>query len=339
MALKSFRDRNRVAVGVITLVVLAAVVAGTFLAGALGLFERGYAVTAVLADAGGLRGGEDVRVAGVRSGEVTGVRADYARGRVVISMRVDEQVRLGRGARAEVTLSNLLSGRYVRLSGPAAPPYLDELPEASRSIPIARTSTPVLVNDALDDTTRFVRGLDAGAVDRLLGELARVEPVARGRIESLLGNVGELSELIDESAPDLRALLAGGERIVDVLDAKDREIGRLAAAVRAVLGELRLRRDELRALLGDGSDLVDRTSELIRRHERGLAAVVDDVSAVAGRLESQREPLNSLLAWAGPTFSGLAATGGRGEWLDAIATGLGPLDPELLGLLRPRGAR
>ncbi|MFF4614730.1 MlaD family protein [Nonomuraea jabiensis] len=333
MALKSFRDRNRIVVGLVSLATLTAILVGTFLVGNLGLLEGGYSMSGVFVDSGGLRTGNDVRVAGVRVGKVTEVRADYARGDVVVTWKVDDGVRLGRGTRADIALSNLLGGRYVKLTGPVTAPYLDQLPEAQRRIPVTRTGVPTLINDAIKDATRLVQRLDTDAVDDLLTELDKVDLGKRGRITRLLRNIGDLSDTISKSEPQLQRLIDNGTRIMNVLEKKDRQLARLIDAIGVMLAELRRRREELRTLLGDGSDLVRSTTKLINEHEKTLVQVLDDNAAITTRLSGSNKQFNSLLAWAGPTFSGLSTMGGQGPWLEAIATGLGPINPEVLAAI------
>ncbi|MEV6033195.1 MlaD family protein [Nonomuraea sp. NPDC052116] len=333
MALKSFRDRNRIVVGLVSLATLAAILVGTFLVGNLGLLEGGYSMSGVFVDSGGLRTGNDVRVAGVRVGKVTEVRADYAQGDVVVTWKVDDGVRLGRGTRADIALSNLLGGRYVKLTGPVTAPFMDQLPEGQRRIPVTRTGVPTLINDAIKDATRLVQRLDTDAVDDLLTELDKVDLGKRGRITRLLRNIGDLSDTISKSEPQLQRLIDNGTRIMDVLEKKDRQLARLIDAIGVMLAELRRRRAELRTLLGDGSDLVRSTTKLINEHEKTLVQVLDDNAAITTRLSGSNKQFNSLLAWAGPTFSGLSTMGGQGPWLEAIATGLGPINPEVLAAI------
>ncbi|MFC7587330.1 MlaD family protein [Nonomuraea antimicrobica] len=142
MAGRSFRDRDKHAVGLVSLATLAAVLVGTFLVGSLGLLEGGYTVSGVFTDSGGLRTGNDVRVAGVRVGEVTEVRADYAQGQVVVTWRVDDGVRLGRGTRADITLSNLLGGRYVKLTGAVSPRTSTSSPRPGGASPCSGPACP-----------------------------------------------------------------------------------------------------------------------------------------------------------------------------------------------------
>ncbi|MFI6388484.1 MlaD family protein [Nonomuraea sp. NPDC050540] len=333
MALKSFRDRNKIVVGLVSVAVLGSLLVATFLVGSLGLLEGGYTMSGTFTDSGGLRGGQDVRVAGVRVGEVTEVSADYAQGHVVVTWRVDSDVRLGRTTRADIALSNLLGGRYLRLTGPVAAPFMDQLPEGQRRIPVERTGTPTLINDAVKDATRLVKALDTDAVDALLTELGKIDTSERGRITRLLKNIGDLSDTISESEPQLRKLLDNGTRIMDLLEKKDKQLARLIDAIEIMLNELRGRRNELRTLLGDGSDLVQSTTKLINEHEKALVQVLDDNGAITTRLNASNQEFNKLVAWIGPTFSGLATMGGQGPWIEAIATGLGPINPEVLGAI------
>lgn len=333
MALKSFRDRNKIVVGLVSMAVLGSVLVATFLVGSLGLLEGGYTMSGVFTDSSGMRSGQDVRVAGVRVGEVTEVRADYAQGNVVITWRVDSDVRLGRDTRADIALSNLLGGRYIKLTGPVAAPFIDQLPEDQRRIPVTRTGVPTLINDAVKDATRLVQKLDTKAVDDLLTELGKIDTSKRGRITRLLKNVGDLSDTISKSEPELQKLLDNGTKIMDLLERKDKQLARLIDAIEVMLNELRARRNELRTLLGDGSDLVQSTTRLINEHEKTLVQVLDDNSAITTRLNTSNKDLNGLLAWAGPTFSGMATMGGQGPWIEAIATGLGPINPEVLGAI------
>jgi phospholipid/cholesterol/gamma-HCH transport system substrate-binding protein len=339
MAIKSFRDRNKIVVGLVSVATLGTILVVTFLVGNLGLLEGGYFMSGVFVDSGGVRTGNDVRVAGVRVGKVTEVRPDYSQGDVVVTWKVDSGVRLGRSTRADVALSNLLGGRYVKLTGPVAAPYMDQLPEEQRRIPMTRTGVPTLINDAVKDATKLVQKLDTDAVDDLLTELGKIDTSKRGRLTKLLKNIGDLSDTISKSEPQLQRLLDNGTKIMDVLEKKDKQLGRLIDAIAVMLDELRRRRKELRTLLGDGSDLVQSTTRLINEHEKTLIQVLDDNAAITTRLSGSDKKLNSLLAWAGPTFSGLSTMGGQGPWLEAIATGLGPINPEVLAALAKDSAK
>ena len=127
MALKSFRDRDPVVLGLVSVAVIALLLVAVFLTGSLGLLASRYTVTGVFTDTGGLHSGNDVKVAGIKVGEVTAVEPDFSRGTVLITWEVDSGVDLGPQTRAEARTSNILGGRYLRLTGPVAEPYLADL--------------------------------------------------------------------------------------------------------------------------------------------------------------------------------------------------------------------
>ncbi|GLZ14364.1 ABC transporter substrate-binding protein [Actinomadura sp. NBRC 104425] len=333
MALKSFRDRNRVAVGLVSMGTLLTLVVGVYLVGTRGLLQNRYTVTGVFADTGGLRSGDEVRVAGIRVGEVTAVDPDFARGRVLVTWKVDADVHLGPATRAEVEVANILGGRYLRLSGPVTTPYLADLPPERRRIPLDRTGTPTTVNDVLNLTTKTVTRLDTRSIDRIVSELGEVSERDRDRLGRALTDLAELAETVEESDPQIDKLLTNGERVLDLARSKDRQLSQLLTNVRIMLDELKRRRDELSTFLGSGGRTVTAMTRLIDQQQRRLISVIDDLNRTLGSLRPTTDDFNELLAWAGPTLSGLSAIGGRGPWLDVVATGLGPLSPEDLAEL------
>ena len=130
MALKSFRDRNRYVVGLVSLAVLGAVLAATFLVGTSGCSKAATTCPARSSTRAACAPATTSGSPGVRVGKVTEVRPDYGHGDVVVTWKVDDDVRLGRATRADITLSNLLGGRYVKLSGPVTAPISTSSPRA-----------------------------------------------------------------------------------------------------------------------------------------------------------------------------------------------------------------
>ncbi|MFB4319539.1 MlaD family protein [Actinomadura sp. 21ATH] len=339
MALGSFRDRNKVTVGLVSAGTLIALVLGVYLVGTRGLLQDRYTVTGVFAETGGLRSGDEVRVAGIRVGEVTSVEPDYARGEVLVEWKVDAEVDLGTATRAEVKVENVLGGRYLRLSGPVGTPHLAALPESRRRIPKDRTRVPSTVNDVLNTGTRTLARLDSRSINKIVTELEGVGEDDRHRLSSALTGLTRLAETVNESNPQIKRLLGGGDRILKVARAKDRQLSRLLTNVEAMLAELQFRRNELAAFLGSGDRTVRSMTTLIDRHQERLVKVIADLRATLGDLRPATGDLNDLLTWAGPTLSGLSGTGGYGPWLEVLATGLGPLSPRDLAQLAEAAPR
>lgn len=333
MAQLSFRDRNKITVGLVSLAVLTALVVGTFLAGQLGWLKPGYEMTGVFRDTGGLRAGMEVRVAGVRAGEIKSVQPDFRQAHVVVTWRVDNGIRLGRNTRAEIRMANLLGGRYLRLAGPVTAPYLHDLSEGERRIPLERTETPMLVGDAVKAATETVRGLDREALSKVIDQLSGITEGDRGRLKRTMQNLAALADTVSDAQPQISKLLDNGDRVLDLVQAKDRQLSQLVNAAQVMLAELRARRTELATFLGSGSATLGELSQLIEQHEDELVKVITDLNATMHEIDPATERLNEVLAWAGPTLVGLGSVAGNGPWLDATPSQVGWLTPEQLALL------
>ncbi|SEG81445.1 phospholipid/cholesterol/gamma-HCH transport system substrate-binding protein [Thermomonospora echinospora] len=333
MALKSFRDRNPAVVGVASLAAIALALVTVFLTGSLGLLEKRYTVTGVFAGTGGLHSGNEVRVAGVKVGEVTAVEPDFTRGIVLITWKVDHGVDLGPQTRAEITTANILGGRYLRLGGPVARPYLADLPEERRRIPQQRTRLPVTANDVVNSGATTLRQLDAKLVGDVIDKLGGISPQTRQRLTRALHDLARLADAVQESGPQLRELVSNSNRLLSLVRTKDAQLVRLARSIQALLDRLRDRQAELSVLLGSGSSAVTRISHLIDTQQQGLIDLMDDLSATVTRLTPRLDDMNTMLTWMGPALSGFASSNSYGPWVDAVGTQIGPLAPEDLARL------
>ena len=324
MALKSFRDRSPVAVGAVSLTLLAVTVTTAFLTGTLGLLADRYTMSGIFADTGGLNSGNDVQVAGVRVGKVSSVEPDFTGGRVVVTWKVDREVDLGPRTRAEIRTNNVLGGRYLRLSGPVAEPHMADVPEERRRVPRERTSTPTTVNDVLDSSTEALSGLDTETISKLLAQVDGISEQGRGRLGGALRNLSLLAETVNESDPQIRRLLADGNRLMELVDSKDRELSRLAANATVLLNQLRDRQAELSTLLGSGDRTVQSLSRLISTEQHELTSIVNDLGATMQTLEPQIADLNETLSRIGPTMAGFGALK-TGPFADVVFSQIGPL--------------
>jgi len=80
----------------------------------------GYEVKAEFLSVGGLTSGSDVRVGGVKIGSVTGLSLDQEDYLAVVTLSIDESVKLPTDTEISVVSDGLLGGRYVSLRpGPA----------------------------------------------------------------------------------------------------------------------------------------------------------------------------------------------------------------------------
>lgn len=306
----SFRDFNPVVVGIVAVVVGALGVSAAFVFGTVRPFESSYAVTAVFESTGGLKANAEVRLAGVDVGRVTGVRADFERGQVIVSMAIDEGIDLGPEMTAQISAATLLGGNYVRLEGRVEEPYLASLPsdDRRRRIPLDRTRAPVSLVQALSDTTSAVEAIDIDAVNQVLSELAGATDRNRDVVPRIIESLTTVGAAIAARDAELERLVANGRQISEALAARDDQIVALIDAAAVLLDTLQQRRDELAALLGSGSDAVVTLTETITEHRAAIDALLADAHVLLDGVGRNLSTINTTLAYAGPLFSLLANT-------------------------------
>ena len=339
----SWRDVNQLSLGLAAIVVIACLVTAAFSVGALDLFSHRYELSAVFPDSGGIKQGNDVRVAGVPVGEVTGIHPDFQAGQVIITFEVDEGIDLGPQTRAEIAAATLLGGYYIRLSGPVEEPHLESLPSSDprRRIPLKRTNTPVSLIGALGDTTTQIQTIDIDSVNTVLRELSGATHRNADVVPSLIESLTTVGAAVSAREAELRDLVGNASALTDVLADRDQEIVALVDAASVLLDRLQTRRDELATILGDGSDAVVTLTNTIRQHREQIDSLLEDAHVLLGGIQRNTGTINTSLAWAGPLFTLLGSVLSDAGGFDVGVEGfVGTADQlqALIGILIPPGA-
>ncbi|MEU5995537.1 MlaD family protein [Spirillospora sp. NPDC047418] len=327
MALKSLRDVNQKIVAIVTLSALGAACVFAFAIGQLHLFERGYTMSGEFSDAAGLKSGQDVRVAGVKSGRVTSVTPDFKHGKVIVTMHINAGIDLGPKTRAEIQTTTLLGGRYLRLSGPVSKPYMSDVPESKRRIPLTRTSVPFTVPEALEGAQNIVGKLDEKSIDKLLTEVNKIKSPGAAKLNRVLTNIQDVSRMLNDSYPQIQKLIESSKTITGTLAGKDQQLREIINSSQVLLQSLVRRRNELAATIGQGNRTVRTLSNVISKNQKQLDALLDNLHLLTTRLAPNMDALNTDFSLLGPTFQQVANLKGNGNWIEGVLTGLGPLQP------------
>lgn len=307
---KSMRDRSPIVVGVVGLLVVVAAVVGAFAFGTVREVGGRYTLHAVFARTGGLAPRADVRVAGVSVGEVERIEPDFERGSILVTFSVDGDVDLGPDTTAEIAAATLLGGYYLRLDGPVAAPHLDDLaPEdARRTIPAERTTGPTSLNEALDETTGAVSGIDFAAANRLLGQIAGATNRNLDQIPALIDQFSAVATAIAARDAEIRRLASSADELTSTLAARDQELAALVDSAGRLVVELTIRRDELTAILADGSAAVNQGSALLATHREAIDQLLTDLGAITTQLGDELPQVNQALTQAQTLFPLLVGT-------------------------------
>ncbi|MET8401543.1 MCE family protein [Streptomyces sp900116325] len=263
-------------------------------------------VTAYFPRTVGIYPGSDVRVLGVRIGEVKKIEPQGDRVRV--ELEYDEGRKVPADAKAAVINSSVVSDRYVQLL-----PVYRKGPVLRNGavIPETRTAVPVELDRVFDSlhTTADALGPQGankdGSLSRLLGVSA---DNLDGQGESLNQTVEDLSKAVttlSDGRTDLFGTVRNLEVFTAALAADDKSVRSFNTSLAEVAGQLAGERKDLAdALKNLGSALGD-VSAFVKKNKKSLTSNVQGLSKVTKVLVTQRAALAELLEVAPTGLSNL----------------------------------
>ncbi|TDC64241.1 MCE family protein [Micromonospora sp. KC207] len=295
--------KNRV-LGVVFIVVLTAALTASVLQ-----YQRAFTPVAWVtlhADRAGLQlsDGADVKVRGVRVGDVRSVRSDGAG--VVLRLAIDpaSTARIPADTTAQLLPKTLFGERYVELVPPPAStagPIRD-----GAVITQDRSRTAVELERVLDEALPLLQAIRP---DQLATTLAALATALEGRGDQLGANLAALDAYLKQLNPAMPAIAEDIRTLAIVLDSYDAALPDLLALLRDVTVTARTvadQRTQLAAFLATTTGAADVTRGFLDRHGDQLI-----------RLGAVSRPVLELLAAYAPEYpclmSGLVALQPRVE--------------------------
>lgn len=251
-----------------------------------GSTSGGHIYRAVFTDATKLQAGDDVRMAGVRIGQVQGVSV-YHRRDALVTFTLPADRLLARTVSASIRFRNLIGQRYVELDqGSGA--LSDSLPNDS-TIPLART------HDALDLTVLFngFEPLFSALQPRQVNELS-----------------AEIIQVFQGEGPTVGNLLSETSTLTNSVANKDAVIGRVIHNLNSVLTVVNSRRTQLSTLIGSLQQLVSGLSTDRASLGRSVSGIAGLTNSVSGLLQQGRAPLKRSINSLGVVSANLAGSSG-----------------------------
>ncbi|MBM7516283.1 MCE family protein [Nocardioides nitrophenolicus] len=330
----AFAERNRVVIALIGIAGLVAAFFATFYADELPVVGGGARHEAYLAEAAGLRAGDEVRVAGVKVGKVTEV--DLVGDKVLVGFRA-KGVEIGSESTAAVRIKTLLGQKYLAVD-PLGATALEG------PIPLERTTTPYDVNAAFSDLSSTIGEIDTVQLEESMTTLAGVFAETPASVRGMVDGLTRLSRTIASRDEDLARLFQATSGVSGSLASRTVEIGNLVDDGNLLLTELASRRESIRQMLRSTTTLARELAGVVRDNQKQLKPALDKLDRVAAMLRRNQQHLSQALEVLGPYYRMLTAALGNGRWVDSYICGLFDanakpvLDNDVVRDCRPGGA-
>jgi phospholipid/cholesterol/gamma-HCH transport system substrate-binding protein len=267
-------------------------------------------------DVAGLVEGDEVRISGVRVGQVTGIGLAEPTDRPVaeVELEVSSDVPLPAGVEATIRYRNLVGQRYIALtdSDGSAGETLDE----GDVIPLART-TP-----ALDLTTLFggfrplLQALSPADMNRLSFEIIQVFQGEGGTVQSLLSHVASLSDSLADRDAVIGSMIDNLTTVMGTVAERDQQLSGLIVSMQEFVTGLAGDREAIFDSLQTIDTLAVSTSDFLEDARAPLAADIRALGDLSTNLADTGDVVENFLQLAPVKIDLITRTAINGSWFN-----------------------
>jgi phospholipid/cholesterol/gamma-HCH transport system substrate-binding protein len=313
--MKPFSERNPVVLGLIGAVVLAALVIAALQFKSLPFFSRGTPYSAYFADAGGLKTGAAVQVAGFKVGEVSSIT--LVDSHALVTFSVADSIRVGARSEAAIKTKALLGSKVLEVT-----PRGDGT--QSGTIPLERTTSPYQLPDALGDLSATISGLNTDQLSGSLTVLAQTFADTPPQLQAAVAGVARFSQTLDERDSELRSLLGNASKATGILGQRSDEIVSLVANTNSLLIQLESQSSALDQLSSSFSVLSQQLNGLIAENRTTLKPTLDRLNGVLAIVDNRKAKVQEALKGLRDYATSLGESVGSGPFFKAYLANLLP---------------
>ncbi|AXE89681.1 mce related protein [Streptomyces sp. Go-475] len=312
---KAFRDRNPVVIGAAGLTALALLTFAAFNADSLPLIGGGARYSAAFSEAGGLKPGDEVRIAGVKVGKVEEVGLDGDHVKVTFKVKGDPG--LGTGTGASIRVKTILGAKYLALH-PKGPGQL----EPGSEIPLRRTVSAYDVVQAFSDLTTTTEEVDTERLAKALDTVSTTFEDSPAEVRASIRGLSRISRTVASRDKELRELLDHANGVTGVLADRSKDFSALVEDGDKLFKEIAKRRAAIHKLLKSSAALGIQLSGLVEDNRKEIGPALKGLNTFVAMLERNQKSLDRSVRLLAPYVRVFSNTLGNGRWFDSYVQNL-----------------
>ncbi|MGP4000574.1 MCE family protein [Streptomyces sp. 8N706] len=267
---------------------------------------------AVFSDVTSLETGDDIRVAGVRVGEVEDISIKD-RTLAEVTFSVDRNRPLLSSTGAVIRYRSLVGQRYIALTEGAGDST--RLRPGSR-IPLSRTQPALDLNALLGGFKPLFAALSPKDVNRLAFEIIKTFQGEGGTIKSLLAHTASLTSTLADRDKLIGSVIDNLNDVLGTLDKRSARFADLLKQLQRVISGLSTDRKAIGDSLTGIGDLAGATSGLLEDARPALKTDIAELSELSGTLQRNNKTVEGVVRRLPGKLNKLIGTGSYGSWFN-----------------------
>ena len=267
---------------------------------------------AVFSDATGVVNGDDVRIAGVKVGNVQDIDI-FEKNKAIVTFKADADAQLSASTFAAVRYRNLVGQRYIALTqGVGGPSLLRD----GATIPLERTTPALDLTVLFNGFKPLFEALSPSDINQLAYEVITVFQGEGGTLESLLAHTASVTSTLASRDKIIGQLIDNLNQVMVTLGNRDDELSDLLIKLRTFISGLSSDREAILGSLESISDLAVETSGLVSGVRAPLTKDIKELRGVAGTLDRNKAELDRAIQVLPVKLEKIGRTAIYGSWFN-----------------------
>lgn len=277
---------------------------------------------AVFSDAALLNKGDDVRIAGVRVGQVTDV-AVYDRNKAMVSFNVNRD-RLPEGTQIYIRYRNLTGLRYVALEKGAGDPDQTVGTGYTFGTDPANPDTHPAVNltELFNGFKPLFRELSASDVNKLSEQIIKIFQGESGTISQLISSTSELTNAIADKDKVIGELITNLTTVLDTVNRNDDQFTALLDNTEKLVTGLAAQRGSVGSAISSVSNLTAVTASILGPTRPAIQGDIAGLKSLSDQINARDEDVEQILTNLPVKLQKIGRAATFGSWFQFYLCGI-----------------
>ncbi|TLF94955.1 MCE family protein [Nocardia cyriacigeorgica] len=243
--------------------------------------------TADLTEAGSIRVGDEVRIAGITVGSVTGL--ELLDESVRMTFTVEREIFVGDESTLDIRMLTAIGGHYVAMH------TAGEEPLGSKVIPPDHVTLPYSLAKALQDSTQPLATIDGNTLRANLDALAGALEKSPGSINAMTDAMASFVDLVNRQNTEVNRALDVADEYIGLLADYRKTIGAMLSKIGVMEAAVLNRRAEVLEMLRVVVELLSRIAAIEPAYRTHLEPLIDKLFESKPQLEALGQRLGTVL--------------------------------------------
>jgi phospholipid/cholesterol/gamma-HCH transport system substrate-binding protein len=279
-------------------------------------------------DASGLIAGSDVRIAGVRVGEVEDVQV-VDRSVAQVEFSVEDERKLPTGAQFAIKYQNLVGQRYLDIQRGNG--VMNQYLQPGATVPVTQTQPPLNLTTVFNGFKPLFQALNPDDVNKLSFEIIQVLQGEGGNINQLLAQTASLTSTIADRDAVIGDVINNLNLTLDTVNARDDKLSGLIVSLQQLVTGLAQDRVAIGSSLQPIANLTNVTAGLLAQARPPLADDIVKLGQESDILNRNRGLVENALRNIPQKANNFGRAGSYGSWFNfylcqaSVSINLAPL--------------